>query len=156
MAPLATRRERAICWSPLPLAVLRGRARVETLPLYLAYVTSSIGLLAIFAAIYVYITPYRELALIRQGNRAAAISLGGTMVGLSLVLGSVSAHSVGVQDLLLWGVVALGFQVGAFFLANIVLPDIRRGIEAGQESYGIFLAALSLSIGLLNAGAVTY
>lgn len=130
--------------------------RVETLPLYLAYVSTCIALMAFFAALYIRITPYREMALIRAGNRAAAVSLGGTLIGLALVLASVATHSVGLLDLLLWGVVALAFQLLVYFVTNLLLPDFRQGIEAGRDSYGIFLAALSVAVGLINAGAVSY
>ena len=36
----------------------------------------SLALLAAFIAVYIAITPHHEMALIRQGNKAAALSLG--------------------------------------------------------------------------------
>jgi hypothetical protein len=49
---------------------------------FLLYFAMSLALLAAFLAIYVRITPYREFALIREGNVAASLSLSGAMLGL--------------------------------------------------------------------------
>ena len=40
---------------------------------FLIYLGISLVMLAVFLAIYVRITPYREFALIREGNMAAEI-----------------------------------------------------------------------------------
>ena len=44
-------------------------------PDFLAYFAFALAILALFVTIYVRATPYREFALIREGNIAAAISL---------------------------------------------------------------------------------
>jgi len=120
----------------------------------LAYVGTALALLAGFTAIYTLITPYRELALIRAGNKAAAISLGGTQIGFGLVLASTASHSISLLDMAVWAAVALAFQLVAFFVATLLLQGFREGIEADKESYGIALAAISITVGLVNAGAV--
>ena len=43
-----------------------------TLPNFLAYLGTAIALLAVFVTIYLYVTPYDEIALIRNNNTAAA------------------------------------------------------------------------------------
>ena len=48
---------------------------LATLPNFLAYLGTAIVLLAVFVTIYVYVTPYDEINLIRNNNTAAAISL---------------------------------------------------------------------------------
>jgi len=42
-------------------------------------------LLGAFLAVYLAVTPYNELTLIREGNAAAAISLGGAITGYVLL-----------------------------------------------------------------------
>jgi len=44
----------------------------------LVVVAVAILVLAVFFAVYLWITPYREIALIREGNIAAAVTLAGT------------------------------------------------------------------------------
>ena len=48
-------------------------------------------------------TPHKEMALIREGNQAAAISLGGAAVGLAIPFGLFRLRaSVNVWDVALW------------------------------------------------------
>ncbi|MEO5375701.1 MAG: DUF350 domain-containing protein [Alphaproteobacteria bacterium] len=129
---------------------------LSTLPLYLAYVATSVGLMVVFVAIYMHITPYRELALIRAGNRTAAVSLGGVLIGFGLTLASTAAHSVGILDLALWGAIALVCQVAVYFVATFLLKDLKDGIESDRLGFGLLLAAMSITMGLINAGALTY
>lgn len=129
---------------------------MSTLPLYLSYVGTAIALLVVFTLVYMLITPYKEVALIREGNRTAAFSLGGVLVGFGVVLSSTAAHSVSVLDMALWGTVALAFQVAVYFVATFMFKEFREGIESDKLSYGLIVAAMSITMGLINAGAVTY
>src|SRR3546814_10798550 len=48
-------------------------------PLFALFFVAACALLAVFALIYAFVTPYPELKLIRAGNSAAAISLSGAL-----------------------------------------------------------------------------
>jgi len=56
-------------------------AYLVTLPAFLIWFPTSTVLLALFGAIYLSITPWAELALIRAGNTAAAASFSGALLG---------------------------------------------------------------------------
>lgn len=108
-------------------------------------------------ALYMIVTPYAELALVRQGNRAAAWSLAGTALGLALPLASLVAHAVSLADLAAWAALALLAQLLLWWLARRALvPDLREAIESDRQSVGVLLGALSLGLGLLNAASLTY
>lgn len=108
-------------------------------------------------ALYMIVTPYAELALVRQGNRAAAWSLAGTALGLALPLASLVAHAVSLADLAAWAALALLAQLLLWWLARRALvPDLREAIERDRQSVGVLLGALSLGLGLLNAASLTY
>jgi len=126
------------------------------LPAFLSYFAAAIGLLALFLLIYVLMTPYREITLIRQGNTAAAASLSGAILGFVLPLASAIAHSVGLADMAIWGLVALIIQLLVYLAARLLLPDLARDVPAGKVATGVFLGALSLAIGMLNAACMTY
>jgi putative membrane protein len=126
------------------------------LPAFLSYLAVAIGLLASFLLVYVLVTPYREFALIRQGNPAAAASLSGAMLGFVLPLASAIAHSVSLPDMAVWGSVALVVQLSVYMVARLLLPDLARDIPAGKVATGVFLGALSLAVGILNAACMTY
>ena len=123
---------------------------------FLLYLAVAVVLLLAFVAIYVRVTPYREIALIREGNMAAAFSLSGSILGFVIPLSSVVQHSVNLVDMALWGLVALVVQVIAFVVVKIVLPSVTRDIPAGNGAAGFFLGALSLAVGLLNAACMSY
>ena len=123
---------------------------------FLLYLAISGVLLAVFAAIYVRITPYREIALIREGNMAASFSLSGTLIGMVIPLANAVEYSVNPVDMAIWGFIALCIQLLVFVVARIALPNIAVDIPAGKQASGFFLGAISIAGGLLNAACMTY
>jgi putative membrane protein len=123
---------------------------------FAAYLAVSLALLAAFVAIYIRVTPYREIALIREGNMAAAFSLSGSVLGFIVPLTSAIQHSVSLGDMAIWGGIAMLVQVAAFVVARLLIPSIVQDIPAGKQAQGLFLGALSLGVGLLNAACMTY
>ena len=123
---------------------------------FLVYLAVSLTLLAVFVAIYIRVTPYREIALIREGNMAASFSLSGSLLGFIVPLASAVQHSVGLVDMLVWGVIALVVQVGAFVAVKLAIPSITRDIPEGKGAQGFFLGSLSLGVGLLNAACMSF
>lgn len=123
---------------------------------FLAYLAVSLALLACFAAIYARVTPHREVALIREGNLAAAFSFSGALLGFIVPLASAVQYSVGLADMAIWGAIALVVQVAAFVVVRLLIPTLPEDIAAGKQAQGFFLGALSLGVGLLNAACMTY
>jgi putative membrane protein len=123
---------------------------------FLVYFAMCIGFVAAFLAIYVHITPYREFALIREGNSAAAASLSGTLVGFVLPLAAAVEHSVNAYDLAIWATIALVVQLLVYLATRMLLPDLARDIPAGKVASGVFLGAMSVSAGILNAASMSY
>ena len=77
---------------------------------FLLYLAISGVLLATFVAIYIRITPYRELALIREGNMAASFSLSGTLIGMVIPLATAVKFSVNPVDMAIWGFAKMNRQ----------------------------------------------
>jgi putative membrane protein len=126
------------------------------LPAFLAYFAVAMVLIAGFLLVYLNVTPYDEIALIRQGNTAAAVSLSGAMIGFVMPVANVIAHSDGLFDLAVWGTIAAIIQLFAYLVARFALPQLTEDIPAGRVASAIFLAALSLTVGLINAACMTY
>ena len=129
---------------------------LATLPNFLAYLGTAIVLLVAFVAIYLYVTPYDEINLIRTNNVAAAISLSGAVLGFAMPIANVIAHSDTLVDLAVWGVIAGIVQLLAWMVARVALPRLKEAIAAGQVAPAIFVAALSVTVGLINAACMTY
>jgi len=122
---------------------------------FLAYFIAALVLTAIFMTVYMWITPYNEFDLIDKGNTAAACSLSGALFGFIIPLASAIIHSVNFFDMLLWGAVALGIQVLVYFLVRQLFKGLPAAIEEGVVSKGLFLGALSLAAGILNAACMS-
>ncbi len=129
---------------------------LATLPNFLAYLGTAIVLLVAFVAIYLYVTPYDEINLIRANNTAAAISLSGAVLGFAMPIANVIAHSDTLADLAVWGAIAGIVQLLAWMVARVALPRLKEAIAAGQVAPAIFVAALSITVGLINAACMTY
>ncbi|MSQ52322.1 MAG: DUF350 domain-containing protein [Betaproteobacteria bacterium] len=119
------------------------------------YFVISLVVVALFIAVYTAVTPYREIRLIREGNTAAAISLGGAVIGYSIPLATAVEQSGSVGDMLVWSAVALVAQLVAYLATRIILPRLAVDVNEGKVASAVFLAALSIAVGVLNAAAMT-
>jgi len=125
----------------------------------LPYLISHFGtaLLMLGGAVYIYekITPYDELKLVKQGNVAAAISLSAGILGLAIPLAFCLAGSINIGDIVIWGVVILIIQILAFYLANLIIDNLKERIENNEVGAAILLFSGKISVALLNAAAIS-
>lgn len=124
-------------------------------PVLMLHSSVTIAILVTGVALYIWITPWDELALIRDGNTAAAVSLGGAIIGLALPLSFAMAASVSVYEILLWGPVTLILQIVAYRIADGVLKELPRRIEAGEMGAAVLLVSIKLAAAAVNAAAVS-
>jgi putative membrane protein len=122
---------------------------------FLTYFGVGLGVLFAAAAIVLLVTPHSEIRLIRAGNTAAAVAFGGSLVGLALPVHSAISHSVSLLDAVIWGLVAAVVQVLAFLVARVASGTLSKQIDDNVVSAGIFSAAIAISMGLVNAAAIT-
>ncbi|RJF86215.1 DUF350 domain-containing protein [Sphingomonas cavernae] len=125
------------------------------LPVLLLHLGVSLAVFLLALSVYLWLTPHKEMALIRQGNQAAAISLGGAAVGLAIPMAFCLRASVNVWDVALWGTVILIIQIIAFRGVDLILHHLPKRIEHDEKSAAIFLAMTKISVALLTAAAVS-
>jgi putative membrane protein len=115
------------------------------------------GLFAIaFKFIYQWATPYHERTLIREGNVAAAVTLGAALLGYIIVLASALEHTVSLIEFGLWALVAGVIQIVAFTIVRrIIMPDFAARIVRGELAAAIYMASISIGVGLLNAASLS-
>lgn len=135
---------------------------------FLIYLGVTVPLLGFGFLMFMVTTPYKEFQIIREGSngadkqkvmaaKAVANDLGGKIIGLSLVLASAVYHSLGIVDLIIWGLLGTAFQVIVFYLFELVTPfKVIKEIPAGNVSVGIFTSRLSIATGLLMAALISY
>lgn len=126
------------------------------LPAFLTYFGIAIAFTAVFVFAYVQLTPQREFALIKANKSAAALALSGSLLGFALPLSSAISHSVGVLDCAVWAGVALVVQVLAFVGLRLSVDRLPQRIAEDEVATGVLVAAVSISVGLLNAASMSY
>ncbi len=112
------------------------------------------GLLVVSCVLYVLLTPYKELELLRSGNASAGLSLGGVIIGLAIPLSSALASSLSVYDLVIWGVVALLIQLLAFRMVDILLGDLPKRIEMDEAGAAIVLISVKIASAMILGAAL--
>lgn len=122
---------------------------------FLSYFGIGVAVLVAAVVLVAMITPHREFRLIRDGNTAAATAFAGTLIGLALPLHSAIIHSVSLLDALLWGGVSAVIQVAAYLVTRAVAPKLSQQITDNVVAAGIFSAGVAISVGLINAAAMT-
>tara|TARA_R110000744_G_scaffold18614_1_gene49887 strand:- start:2523 stop:2954 length:432 start_codon:yes stop_codon:yes gene_type:complete len=129
-------------------------AFVEAFPRFLIWTASAGGMLVVASTIYVLLTPWKELALVKGGNASAGLALAGAITGLAIPIASTLASSVSLLDLLIWGVIALLLQLIVYRLVDVLLRDIPQRIEQDQAGAAIVLIAAKISSALILAAGL--
>ena len=111
-------------------------------PTTLLHAGVTLLILVLGAGIYILLTPHKEIRLIREGNAAAAVSLAGVMVGLSIPLAvSLNASTIAVQLL-------------AFRLVDLVLHGLPKRIADGEMAAAALLVGSNLATAIILAAAM--
>lgn len=126
---------------------------------FISFFLTAIVLIIAFLYLYAIVTPYDDYKLIFEDNNiAAALGFGGAIIGVSIPLYSALVNSVSYTDFVIWGVIAILIQlIFAFIVTRITGKySLESKISQGIVPVGILMAFLSISIGLLNAGSMSY
>lgn len=123
---------------------------------FLIYAGLSVAFIYIYMIVYLWITPYNELKLIKDGNVAAALSLSGSVLGFTFPLAAAIFQAVHPWDMMLWGLIAGIVQLLVYVAVRYSLLNVTRRIPEGQVATGVVLGAISVCAGILNAACMTY
>jgi putative membrane protein len=122
---------------------------------YFSHLASGLALLAGFFFVYTKFTPYDELQLIRKGNRAAAWSLGGALIGFCLTLASSILHNDSLVVFLAWAAGGMLVQLGVYVLIAHTVARVDQAIIDDNEAMGSLLGGISIAVGILNAACMS-
>ncbi len=126
---------------------------------FILFFITAVATVVAFVYLYAKVTPYDDYDLIfKKNNTAAAISFGGAIVGLSIPLYSALVSSVSYFEFIFWAIIAMGIQLGFAYLLTRAANrySFKQQIDDGVVSVGLLMAFLSISMGLLNAGSMSY
>jgi putative membrane protein len=137
----------------MPMPSPEIQAFASGFPVFLAHAGVTTLILLAAAAVYVLLTPHKEIALIREGNTAAAVSLGGVLIGLAIPLAASLRASTNVIEIALWGAVTVVLQLLVFRLVDLLLRGLPARIQAGEMSAATLLVGAKIATALVIAAA---
>jgi len=124
-------------------------------PTTLAHLGVTLALLAAGAILYALFTPWKEIALIREGNAAAAVAFSGVLIGLAIPLAISLSVSTSLKDITLWGAATVVLQLLAFRIVDLLLTGLPQRIREGEIAAAVLLVGAKLSTAMILAAALT-
>jgi putative membrane protein len=123
---------------------------------FTAYFAGAIAFCAGFCLVYTWLTPHREFDLIvRQHNASAAVAFGGSLIGFAIALAGAIHNTQSAPEFVAWGFVAFATQVVAYFLARLAHPGLSHAIEQNALAAALWVAAVSISAGVISAACMS-
>ena len=123
-------------------------------PITLLHAGVTLTMLVLGAVLYALLTPHKEITLIREGNSAAALSLGGVFVGLAIPLAVSLKASTSVVEICIWGAATIAVQLLVFRVTDMILKGLPERIQEGEVAAAALLVGAKLGVALILAAAV--
>ena len=139
----------------LPLQSPEIQAFATGFPVTLLHFVVALVILAAAATLYILLTPHKEIALIRDGNTAAAVSLAGVLIGLAIPLAVSLKASTTTVDLALGGVATVMVQLLVFRVVDLILHGLPKRIQDDEMAAAAMLVGAKLASALILAAAVS-
>src|SRR5688572_11664779 len=138
----------------MPISSPEIQAFAAGFPVFLAHAGVTVLILLAAAALYVLLTPHKEITLIREGNTAAAVSLGAVLLGLAIPLSVSMQASTNLIEIALWGAAIVVVQLLVLRLVDLVLHGLSKRIADGEIAAAVLLAGAKLSTAVIVGAAV--
>ncbi|GAA5103857.1 DUF350 domain-containing protein [Wohlfahrtiimonas larvae] len=123
--------------------------------LYLQYIALAVVMTGSFAVIYLWMTPLKEIKLIKEGNIACAISFGGALIGFCITITSSMSTTLSLLGFLIWSLLATVIQLLVYFVATRLIKNASIELAKNNIAVGCLFAAFSIAIGLINGAALS-
>jgi putative membrane protein len=123
-------------------------------PITLLHAGVTLVLLIAGCALYVLLSPYKEISRIRDGNSASAVAFGGVIVGLAIPLAMSLHASTSAIEIGVWGAATIVVQLLTFRLIDFLLAGLPQRIVEGEVSAAVLLVGAKLAVALILAAAV--
>ena len=137
----------------MPISSPEIQAFATGFPITLLHIAVTMLILLGAAALYVLLTPHKEITLIREGNTAAALSLAGVLLGLAIPLSASLKASTNLIEIGLWGAVTVVVQLLVFRLVDMLLHGLPKRIQDGEVSAAALLVGAKVATAIIIAAA---
>ncbi|MBP3040108.1 DUF350 domain-containing protein [Bacillaceae bacterium Marseille-Q3522] len=91
---------------------------------------------------------YKDWDEILNGNKAVALSIGGKIVGICIILAFAIFSSFAVTETLIWGAVGVVLQLIAYILFELLTVKFSVQEQLKKENLAVGIISFCVSIGL--------
>jgi len=101
-----------------------------------------------FSVIYMWFTPYNEMALIRAGHGAAALSFAGALIGFALTLAACAIYHTSFVAFMGWALAAMVVQLIGYVVTSRLIPNLKQHMLDNNLAVGGFVGTVALALGI--------
>jgi putative membrane protein len=125
------------------------------IPVTLLHAGTTLLMLFFGSALYAFLTPYKEIDQIKNGNSAASVAFGGVIIGLAIPLAAAMSASTSLRQIVIWGAATVLLQLFVSRLVDFVLSGLPDRVKEGEVSAAVLLVSAKLAVSLILAAAVS-
>jgi putative membrane protein len=123
---------------------------------FLQYMATAVVLLLVFMFAYVKFTPYDDFDEIRTHfNSSVAYAFGGAIIGFALPIASAIYFTHSLLEMVLWGFITGVVQIIVFAALQAFFKVSKAMHEDHNMAMGIFVGAMAVAVGILNAISIS-
>lgn len=122
------------------------------------YFVVSIVIVLVGVIIFELITrKYKDWDEIEKGNSAVALSVGGKIVGICIILAFSIYHSADLVETAIWGGYGVVLQMIAYYLFEIFTTkfSVEEKIKEGNTAVGIVSMCVSIGLAFVIGASIT-
>jgi putative membrane protein len=138
----------------MPIAAPEIQAFANGFPIAMLHWAVALVILIAGIAAYGLLSPHRELAQARDGNAAAAVSLGAAILTLAIPLAAAVSTSASTVEVAIWGISVMVLQLLLSRLTDMALRGLPDRIAEGDVAAAWLLACAKGALCLVLAAAV--
>lgn len=100
---------------------------------------------------------YKDLEAVKEGNVAVAMSVGGKVIGICIILAFAIYHSSEYYQTLIWGIYGVILQMIAYLLFDLFTRkfSVEDQLSKNNIAVGILSMAVSIGLGFVIGASIT-
>ncbi len=120
------------------------------------YFLAAGAMVLLSTALYELITKYRAWDQIGKGNGAAALSMGGIVVGVANIMHSAISSNDTLLQTMSWGAIGIAALVLVYLAFELFTPklNVNDELEKGNIAVGILSFAFSIAMSLVISACI--
>ena len=123
-----------------------------------SYFLASVAIVFIGLVLFELVTTkYRDWEEIDRGNSAVALSIGGKIIGVSIVIAFSIYHNDTLPQTLIWGAYGIVLQLVGYYVFDFLTRrfSVEQRLKENNLAVGIVSFCVSVGLGLVIGSSIT-